>query len=1036
MYDDRETLVKREERQYFENIYQNYIRFEVVCIGEIAMNGPFNKPVVCPVVIGRAPDLAALSVLMERTKSGEGQMVLLCGEAGIGKSRLVAEVKASAQGFLSLQGNCFSSDITCPYAPFLDLFANLPTTIAAQSSPFPRELLPLLPEREALLSVAVDLPVLPKVEPEQEKRRLFSALARFFLSLATEDPLLLIVEDLHWCDDISLEFLHYLARRCVALPFCLLLTYRNDEVRPRLKRWLAQLDRERLAQEMLLARLTYNDVDGMLHAMLNLPPTFQRDLLDTVYALTEGNPFFVEELLKSLILTSGFFSTIGSWGFKQLSELHIPRSVQDAVQRRSEHLSEAARHVLLLASVIGRRFDFVFLQQLIGEDERQLLIYLKELISAQLIIEESADQFVFRHALTRQAIYAELLVRERRMLHGTIAQMMESFYAARQDVYLADISMHFYEAEMWPKALEYALRAGERAQRLHAPRATIEYLTRALLALQSLGREPSIQLYRERGQAYETLGKFDQARTDYEQALALARATHKVYEEWQSLMNLGFLWSERDYARGGSYYQQAMDQARTMDNPVTMARSLNRIGNWHLNLEQAREALQCHQEALAIFQRVREPYGLAETLDLLGMASYLGGDQAQSMAYYEQAVEHFRTLKQSQGLISCKATLMMCGGNYQTETLIPVAMSTSRIILEGEQAVALAREIGQRSGEAYALMNMGFSLGPRGEYTRALECAQAGLAIAEEIEHRQWMTGIHCALGAIYRDLLAFAEARQHLERAIALAQETGSHFWLNIAVGSLTSACIGVGDLARAQQLLDETLDAHMPMQTIGQRILWYASAELALARQEPQQALRILDALIASAPGTAAKTNSLPYILRLRGEAYLSLNTMIDAEEALQAGLKAADEQGMRSVMWRLYLKLGNLYRRQRRNEESGKTFGTAQEAIDELAANIQDEALRSVFVSQTRTMFSATRPLSARRAAKEASGGLTERERNVALLIAQGKYNREIADELVISERTVETHISNIMYKLSVASRRQIARWTVEKGLLAHE
>ena len=202
---------------------------------------PFYQPVVCPVLIGRTPDLARLHTSLEQAKSSREQVVLLCGEAGIGKSRLVAELKteAFAQGFQVLQGNCFPEDHSCPYAPLLDLLRSIflmSSTAQAEAlvRSFARELAPLLPEAVHTLPNLISLPPLPALDPEQEKRRLFASLAHFFLHQAAQQPLLLVIEDLHWSDDTSLEFLLYVARRCASQPLLVLLTYRSDEVRPTL----------------------------------------------------------------------------------------------------------------------------------------------------------------------------------------------------------------------------------------------------------------------------------------------------------------------------------------------------------------------------------------------------------------------------------------------------------------------------------------------------------------------------------------------------------------------------------------------------------------------------------------------------------------------------------------------------------------------------------------------------------------------------------------------------------------------------------
>jgi DNA-binding CsgD family transcriptional regulator/tetratricopeptide (TPR) repeat protein len=1004
-----------------------------------AMAVLFNKPVVCPVLIGRTSEMAALHLFIDQVKSRTGGVALLCGEAGIGKSRLVAEVKtyATTQDFLLLQGNCFPTDISCPYAPLLDLlrstFVDSSTAnIAAAVGPSARALFPLLLD---LIPQPLDLATLPSLEPELEKRRLFAALAQFFINQAAKQPVLLIVEDLQWSDDTSLEFLHYLGRRCITQPLLLLLTYRSDEVRPALSHWLAQVDREHLAQEVSIARLERNDVDTMLHAIFDPHRSVQLELLDTIYALTEGNPFFIEEVLKSLITVGDIFYTNGVWCHKPSGELRVPRSVQDAVQQRIDQLSESAKRLVLLAAVAGRRFDFSLLQQLTEHSEQQLLLLVKELIAAQLIVEESTEQFAFRHALTRQAIYAQLLARERMALHSAIAEAMERLYISTLDPHLADLAYHFYEAEAWANALDYGQRAGEQAQALHSPRAAIEHFTRALEATRQLAVTAPPQLYHARGQAYETLGKFEDARGDYEWALDAAREAHDVLVEWQSLIDLGLLWTGRDYEQAGVLFRRALDLAQTLADPQVHARSLNRMGNWYLNAEQPLEALRYHQKALSIFQALHDQHGTAETLDLLGMASYVGSDLVQCVAYYKQAVELLRALDNRQGVVTGLVAMLLCGGSYRTDTLVCVAMSLTEVMHEGEAALKIAREIGQRPGEAFVLIFWGLSLGWRGDYLHALEVVQQGLEIAREIEHRQWMTAAHCVLGALYLDLLELSMACQHLKQALTLAHEIGSQHWISGSAAFLASASILSNDLAEAEAVLTPVLDADAPAQTIGQRLVWCARAELALAKRKPDRALAITDHLIASAANISAERNILR-VSKLRGEALVALHQHTEAEIALQTAREIALAQGAGSMQWRISVALGKLYQALHRHEEAELAFSTAQTTIEELATSIPDASLREHFLSSATALIPRTRPLSLLRATKQTISGLTPREREVAALIGQGKTNREIANRLVVSERTIETHVRNVLTKLDFTSRTQLAAWAVKKGLVDDE
>jgi tetratricopeptide (TPR) repeat protein len=1000
------------------------------------MEEPPIPPITSPGLIGRANHLATLRQLVENAKRGETRLALISGEAGIGKSRLVTEVKAyaAAQGFLLLQGHCFPTDLTYPYAPLLDLLRSLvvsrtPVTSAAKLEELVRDIYPLLPEL-----VPVQPGPLLHLEPEQEKRRLFAVLATFFLRLSTQSPVLLIIEDAHWSDDTSLDFLHYLTRLSTSHSLLLIVTYRHDEMRPELRSWLAQLDRERLAQEIHLEPFSRGDLDTMLstifeqqHTSFDMRRFLHSEFLDTLYALTEGNPFFVEETLSSLIAGGDIFYIHGYWNRKALSDARIPRSIQDAVQRRTEHLSEAARHVLTLAAVAGRHFDFVLLQLLTKFDEQQLLLVMKQLVSAQLVVEVSTEQFAFRHALTRQSIYAQLLARERSILHRTIAQTMEQLPTTTPDAHLEDLAYHYYRARDWLKTVDYAQRAGEKALRFYAHRAAIDYFTWGLDALDHLSQTPAPMQYRARGQVYETLGEFEQAQHDYTRALEAAREIHDHTAEWQSVIDLGFLWAGRDYTQAETWFRQALVLSQSLNDPALHARSLNRIGNWHLNVEQPYEGLRYHHEALAVFRELHDESGIAETLDLLGMASFIGGDLAQGTVYYQQAIALFSKSGNRQGLTSSLATLVLRGPTFQTDAMLSAA-SLSEARNDAEHALSVAREIGHRSSEAYALFQLALCLGSQGEYGQALAIGEQSLRIAEEIEHSQWQTAAQTVLGGIYNGMLAFSEARECFEQALSRAREIGSLIWIRLATGYLASTAIMLHDTMLAEQALRVVLSPGNPIRTMAQCMLWCAQVELALAQAQPAQALEIIDQ--SSASSTPAQEGLR--ILKLRGEALVALRRLSEAEIAFKAALEVAHTQGARPAQWRICVALGNLYQAQERKTEAEEMFIMARTLIEELAATIPQKPLRDNFHYKASALLPGTRPIT--QGAKQTPRGLTEREREVTILIAQGNSNQMIADALVVTKRTVETHIGNIMFKLGRTSRTQIAVWAVETGLVS--
>jgi DNA-binding CsgD family transcriptional regulator len=990
-----------------------------------------NKPVVCPIMVGRQSEQTRLYALIERARSGEGQVALLSGEAGIGKSRLVADIQAHAQGFLALQGACFRADHSAPYAPLLDLFASAQMKDALSSAnlqPYARELAYFSPD---LAPPYTDEAVARPREPDERRRRLFAALTQFFLELATTRPVLLIIEDLHWSDETSLDFLLHLARRCGAHPLLMALTYRHDEVTPGVRNWLSQLDREHLAQEFVLTPLSRSDVAEMLRALFDLDRPIAMETLDAIYGLTEGNPFFIEEIMKSLVTAGAFVSTQAMMERHLLEAQHIPRSVQDAVQERTERLSGAARHVLILAAVAGRRFDFTLLRRITKYKERALLALIKELIAAQLVVEESEERFAFRHALIREAIYRQPLLRERKALHRTIAETMERLCASALDACLAELAAHFYESGVWEKALSFAQRAGERAQALYAPHSAIEQYTRALKASHHVRGAPVAALYRLRGQAYETLGDFEHARSDYERGFAAAQEAQDGHLQWQLVIDQGLLWAGRDYDRAGAFFREAARLARRLDDPLSYAHSLNRLGNWLVNTGQVTEGLRAHQQALDVFQTHQDQAGMAETFDLLGMTLAWSGDLVAGRRRHEQAIALFRLLDDKKSLIS---TLPNAGSGIS----LVVAETVFVIIREPEEgehnsieAAELARQIDWPAGEAYAEFTRGSLLASFGQFGRGLAHARKGLQMATEIEHQQWTVGAHCLLGQIYVLMLEPAMALRHLEIGLPLAKTLGSAWWIESLSAFQACAYLLEGQYQHAETTLHAVMPREQEPHTLSQRRVVWVWGELALAQGEPQIALQIAERLIASAPGET-RDQPIPRLLKLKGEALIALKRPSEAVEALEEAKRGAVERQEAPLLWQVQRSLGRVYRLLKREQDASSAFAAAREGFESLAHTLDDAELRERFLQRALASLPKERPISPRRAEAEAFGGLTAREREVAQLIAQGKTSREIGSLLVISERTAEGHVNNILGKLGFTSRAQIAAWVVEREL----
>jgi len=808
--------------------------------------------------------------------------------------------------------------------------------------------------------------------PAVEQQHIFEQYAAVLQTLAARQPLLLIIDDLQWADSASISLLFHLARQLTHSRFLLLGCYRPAEValgrgaeRHPLERVVNELQRYHgditLDLDRTVAERGHDFVEAFLDTEPNrLGTAFREALLEH----TGGHPLFTIELLRDMEERGALFQDAQRQWTEgpALDWDDLPARVESVIAERLARLDAPLREMLTAASVEGATFTAEVLARVVGQEVRTVVRRLGQQLERQHhLVHDSGLQQVdgqrlsryrFWHSLFQSYLYGQLDPAERAYLHEDVGEALEELYGEHSDLIALQLAWHFEQAGIGPKAIRYLCTAGEQAHAVHAPQEALQLFSRGMDTAERLAVEVPACLLRARGHAYQTLGHFDEADQDYRQALDWAESGSDGEETWRALLDLGRLWASRDYVETGQFFQAALASAQELGDDTAVAHSLNSVGNWHINVGQPNEALQHHQQALDIFSNLKDQRGLAETHDLLGMANYLMGDLAESTAHYEQAVQLFRAMDEPRGLAS-GLTALMGNFEYLSETAVRDPAAAQRVLAWGQEALAITRELNWPPGEAFVRLSLGLSLGPQGAYAQALEHTREGLCLAEESGHRQWMAGAHTALGALFVDILAPERALPHLQQAQSLAQEIGSLWWLCGASALLASAHVLRGAADKGESALRTVLDAGTPTQTLGHRMAWAAQAEVVLAQGDADQALQIVDKLLATA-ANRAPGQAIPRLSWLRGRALLALQRLDEADAELSAGLEAARQVQAKPLLWRLHAVRARVHQVSTRPEKAPRDHAAAEAIVAELAGHIPEREVRQQFVERARAII----------------------------------------------------------------------------------
>jgi len=495
---------------------------------------------LCPIVVGREAELSELEDVLLGALRGEGGVAFLSGEAGMGKTRLVAEMRRRAErlGCEVMSGGCSEAELSLPYLPFVEAIGN--HLGGADVEALRRNLGGAAVELGRLFpQMAVPTAAGDGGDPTQAKLRLFEAVITLLGAIARQGGgLLLVIEDIHWADPSTRELLDYMTRRLSSSNVLVLATIRSDELHrrhplvPLLQGWR----RSGTVVSVELSPLSPEGVRQMISATFDGEEVGD-EFRDFMLARSEGNPFVVEEMLKAALDRGDIFRTDKGWDRKPVKELYIPASVRDAILVRVERLQPEEADVLRAATVLGQQFTYAQLAALTRVDEPRVEAAIQTGVTQQLIADaqDAPGAYRFRHALTREAVYEDILVPRRQQLHARAAELLRDGGECA-----CDIAYHLFAAGRAQDAVPLALQAAEEASAAGAYADAAEHYERALAHV--TGTEDRARLLCRLGEALVFAGELGRARHHLEAGLAAFGESGDVLELAGYRMALARTW--------------------------------------------------------------------------------------------------------------------------------------------------------------------------------------------------------------------------------------------------------------------------------------------------------------------------------------------------------------------------------------------------------------------------------------------------------------------------------------------------------------
>jgi tetratricopeptide (TPR) repeat protein len=886
-------------------------------------------------LVGREEELRQILTSVSSVAAGEGRLLLLAGEPGVGKTRLAQEATLVAQnyGFLLTVGRCYEQQQSVPFYPFRDALVMLhgvaPAVVrngAAQRWPYLARLLP--DQLGSSASTPSDIP--------EEQERLFRAVSGFMEAIAELRPIAFLLDDLQWADTATLQLLQHLSRSTCASAVLLLGTYRDVEVSAQhpLQAVLRDLGREQLVNRVPVKRLRQDETTVLIAETLG-DMEMSGDFAALVYRHTDGNPFFTQQVLQAVVETGGIYREQGQWRRRGMQEIELPESVRSVITQRASRLSPETQEVLQEASVLGQLFafdDLFHLKSLGGADptlEDRLDAALTEAAGAKLVRVARRNEYAFDHALTQQTLYAELSPRRRRRLHLAAGEAIERLPERKRHSRAGELAWHFLQGDDEDRALQYAMLAGDQAETVFAHDEAERHFQTALeLTSESdPGREDREQLeaaIREKlGSVQRLRGQYREAQASLEEAARAYRVAGELEAEGRVAAQLGLIDAVTGQVERGIHrlqpFARALEERGSSDTLARLYAGLLRLfniaGRW-VDFETTSESL------LRLAEELGDERLLAEAELHRGTSLIRNGQFDEALSVLEVAIARADSVKDLS---------TQCAALNFAATLYHSRLNFDRALTYRVRAVEIAERLGDPGQISYRAVEAAYMTFLLGDWQRSRQYAERALRAALSLDTLHMYLQPLYALGELSLYEGEWEEATRYLDEAVVVARHLGADSVIREVEGLRAERDILRGDfqaaLARLHPLLEtqgweEHLNFLLPLAWAYLEVGDAAAASSAAAKADAEATQQ-------RSPVGQIET------LRIRGVIASRQGRWDEAEDIFRQTLRRSQEIGYPWGEARALYGLGLMYGRMGARADAGTHLRRADAIFQRLGA-----------------------------------------------------------------------------------------------------